>query len=54
MLFPIYITIVNSLLSPRPTWSQQPPPLIPTNPQWHNYTQAWTTGDMSKLCPDLE
>ncbi len=47
VLFPIYVTIVNSLLAPDQL-VEQPPPLIPTNPQWHNYTQAWTTGQMSK------
>ena len=47
VLFPIYITIVNSLLAPDQL-VEQPPPLFPTHPQWHNYTQAWTTGQMSK------
>ncbi len=47
VVFPIYITIVNSLLVPDQL-VQQPPPLVPTNPQWHNYTAAWTTGQMSK------
>src|SRR5271157_466961 len=45
--FPIYITIVNSLLRPEQL-VQQPPPLFPSTPQWHNYTAAWTTGQMSK------
>jgi sn-glycerol 3-phosphate transport system permease protein len=27
---------------------QQPPPLVPTNPQWHNYSAAWNGGQMSK------
>jgi sn-glycerol 3-phosphate transport system permease protein len=47
VLFPIYVTIVNSLLAPDQL-VQQPPPLIPTEPQWHNYVAAWTTGSMSK------
>ena len=47
VLFPIYVTVVNSLLKPDQL-VEQPPPLIPTSPQWHNYTQAWTTGQMSK------
>jgi len=47
VLFPIYVTIVNSLLAPDQL-VEQPPPLVPTTPQWHNYTQAWTTGQMSK------
>ena len=47
VIFPIYVTIVNSLLAPDQL-VQQPPPLVPTNPQWHNYTAAWSTGQMSK------
>jgi sn-glycerol 3-phosphate transport system permease protein len=47
LLFPVYITIVNSLLRPDQL-VQQPPPLFPTNPQWHHYATAWTTGQMSK------
>jgi sn-glycerol 3-phosphate transport system permease protein len=47
VLFPIYITIVNSLLAPDQL-VQQPPPLVPTNPQWHNYSAAWNGGQMSK------
>ena len=47
VLFPIYVTIVNSLLVPDQL-VEQPPPLIPTNPQWHDYTAAWTTGQISR------
>jgi len=47
VLFPIYVTVVNSLLAPDQL-VQQPPPLFPTNPQWHNYVAAWTSGHMSK------
>ncbi|MGO8827411.1 MAG: carbohydrate ABC transporter permease [Acidimicrobiales bacterium] len=47
VIFPIYITIVNSLLPPQQL-VQQPPPLFPSNPQWHDYNAAWTTGQMSK------
>ncbi len=47
VLFPIYVTIVNSLLVPDQL-VQQPPPLFPTSPQWHNYVAAWTSGSMSK------
>jgi sn-glycerol 3-phosphate transport system permease protein len=46
VLFPVYVTIVNSLLVPDQL-VQQPPPLVPTDPQWHNYVSAWTTGSMS-------
>ena len=47
MLFPIYVTIVNSLLAPDQL-VHQPPPLFPTNPQWGHYATAWTSGSMSK------
>ena len=47
LLFPVYITIVNSLLKPDQL-VQQPPPLFPASPQWHHYATAWTTGQMSK------
>src|SRR5271154_327953 len=47
ILFPIYVTIVNSLLAPNQL-VHQPPPLFPTNPQWHDYSAAWNGGQMSK------
>ena len=47
ILFPIYVTIVNSLLPPSDL-VHQPPPLFPTNPQWHDYGAAWNAGQMSK------
>jgi len=47
VLFPIYVTVVNSLLKPDQL-VEQPPPLFPTHPQWHNYVAAWTTAHMSK------
>src|SRR5580698_9128697 len=47
VLFPIYVTIVNSLL-PANQLVHQPPPLFPTNPQWHDYSAAWNGGQMSK------
>jgi sn-glycerol 3-phosphate transport system permease protein len=47
ILFPVYVTIVNSLLAPDQL-VHQPPPLFPTNPQWHNYSAAWNGGQMSK------
>jgi sn-glycerol 3-phosphate transport system permease protein len=47
VLFPIYVTVVNSLLVPDQL-VQQPPPLFPTHPQWHHYVTAWTTGGMGK------
>jgi sn-glycerol 3-phosphate transport system permease protein len=47
ILFPVYVTIVNSLL-PLNELVHQPPPLFPTNPQWHNYSAAWNGGQVSK------
>jgi sn-glycerol 3-phosphate transport system permease protein len=47
VLFPIYVTIVNSLL-PADQLVHQPPPLFPTNPQWHDYSAAWNGGQLSK------
>src|SRR3984957_695433 len=47
ILFPIYVTIVNSPL-PADQLVHQPPPLFPTNPQWHDYSAAWNGGQMSK------
>src|SRR3984957_4399789 len=47
ILFPIHVAIVNSLLPPSDL-VHQPPPLFPTNPQWHDYSAAWNAGQMSK------
>src|SRR5215467_8360805 len=45
VLFPIYITIVNSLLVPSQI-TAQPPKLFPSNPQWSSYSKAWNAGHM--------
>ncbi len=47
VLVPIYFTIVNSLLRPDQL-AQQPPPLYPNDPQWHNYARAWNEGQLSR------
>ncbi|HXY90888.1 MAG TPA: carbohydrate ABC transporter permease [Acidimicrobiia bacterium] len=47
VLFPIYITIVNSLLVPSAITSQ-PPKFFPTNPQWSSYSSAWDAGHMGE------
>jgi len=47
VIFPIYVTIVNSLL-PLNQLVHQPPPLFPTDPQWHDYSAAWNGGQMSQ------
>jgi sn-glycerol 3-phosphate transport system permease protein len=46
ILFPIYVTIVNSLL-PAQDITRQPPTLFPTDPQWGSYADAWNAGHMS-------
>jgi sn-glycerol 3-phosphate transport system permease protein len=46
VLFPIYITIVNSLL-PADRIAARPPTLFPTHPLFSGYSQAWTQGHLS-------
>jgi ABC-type glycerol-3-phosphate transport system permease component len=46
VLFPIYITVVNSLL-PSFQITRQPPKLFPTDPQWSSYSKAWDAGHMA-------
>jgi sn-glycerol 3-phosphate transport system permease protein len=45
VLFPIYITVVNSLLRPSEITSQ-PPKFFPSDPQWSTYRTAWDAGNM--------
>jgi sn-glycerol 3-phosphate transport system permease protein len=45
VLFPIYITVVNSLLIPSDI-ARQPPKFFPTDPQWSSYSRAWDAGNM--------
>jgi sn-glycerol 3-phosphate transport system permease protein len=47
VLFPIYITVVNSLLQPDRI-ATRPPTLFPTDPVWGGYADAWREGDVSK------
>jgi sn-glycerol 3-phosphate transport system permease protein len=46
VLFPIYVTVVNSLL-PSLDITRQPPKFFPTDPQWHAYADAWNNGHMA-------
>ena len=39
--FPIYITVVNALLTPAQI-GHRPPILFPTHPQWSAFSQAWS------------
>jgi sn-glycerol 3-phosphate transport system permease protein len=43
VLFPIYITVVNSLLRPDRI-AARPPSLFPTHPLWSSYRAAWDQG----------
>jgi sn-glycerol 3-phosphate transport system permease protein len=45
VLFPLYITVINSLL-PATQITRQPPKLFPTDPQWGSYRAAWDAGHM--------
>jgi sn-glycerol 3-phosphate transport system permease protein len=45
VLFPIYMTVVNSLLAPT-LLDRQPPLLFPLHPQWSTYTRAWSDGHL--------
>jgi sn-glycerol 3-phosphate transport system permease protein len=46
VLFPIYITVVNSLL-PADQIAARPPTLFPTHPLTNGYSKAWTQGHVS-------
>lgn len=46
VLFPIYVTVVGSLLRPEQL-TTQPPTLIPDDPQWGSYGDAWSGGHFS-------
>ncbi len=47
VLFPLYITIVNSLLRPEQI-TKQPPVFFPKDPQWQNYPDAWNGAHMAE------
>ncbi len=40
VLFPLYITVVNSLLKPEQI-AGRPPTFFPTDPVWDTYSRAW-------------
>jgi sn-glycerol 3-phosphate transport system permease protein len=46
VLFPIYMTVVNSLLKIDEI-AATPPSFFPTSPQWSNYSEAWNGGHFS-------
>jgi sn-glycerol 3-phosphate transport system permease protein len=43
--FPIYITVVNALLTPAQI-AHRPPVLFPTHPLWSAFSQAWSDADL--------
>jgi sn-glycerol 3-phosphate transport system permease protein len=45
VLFPIYVTVVDALLTPQQVVSR-PPTLFPTSPQWHTFADAFQQGDL--------
>lgn len=47
VLFPIYMTVVNSLLAPD-VIARRPPTLFPTDPTWNTYREAWTDGHLNR------
>jgi len=47
ILFPLYITVVNSLLKPDQIASR-PPQLFPSDPQWDTYSKAWEQGHLGR------
>jgi sn-glycerol 3-phosphate transport system permease protein len=47
VVFPLYITVVNSLLSPAQI-AARPPKFFPFDPQWDAYSRAWDAGHMSQ------
>jgi len=47
VIFPLYMTVVNSLLKPSQI-AARPPTFFPTDPQWSSYSEAWDGGHMSR------
>lgn len=45
VIFPIYITVVNSLLKPAQI-THKPVPLFPSHPVWDTYSRAWSNGHL--------
>jgi sn-glycerol 3-phosphate transport system permease protein len=47
VIFPLYMTVVNSLLTPRQI-AARPPTFFPTHPVWGSYSEAWEAGHMGR------
>lgn len=47
LVFPLLVTVVNSLLTAADITSK-PPSFFPFDPQWHSYSTAWSDGHMAQ------
>ena len=47
VIFPLYMTVVNSLLKPSQI-AARPPTFFPTHPVWGSYSEAWEAGHMGR------
>src|SRR4029077_5452785 len=47
VIFPLYMTVVNSLLTPEQI-AARPPTFFPTHPEWGSYSSAWSDGHMGR------
>jgi sn-glycerol 3-phosphate transport system permease protein len=47
VLFPLYMTVVNSLL-PTADLISRPVKWFPTSPEWGNYSKAWSDANLSR------
>jgi sn-glycerol 3-phosphate transport system permease protein len=47
VVLPIYMAVVNALL-PKESVISYPPKLFPFNPQWSNFSKAWTSVPLGK------
>ncbi|HEX7097134.1 MAG TPA: carbohydrate ABC transporter permease [Acidimicrobiales bacterium] len=46
VLFPVYMTVIGSLLRPEQLLSR-PPAMFPTHPTWDTYSTAWSAGHLA-------
>jgi sn-glycerol 3-phosphate transport system permease protein len=46
VLFPVYMTVIGSLLHPEQLLSR-PPTMFPTHPTWDTYSTAWSAGHLA-------
>lgn len=47
VLFPVYMTVVGSLLRPE-VIARRPPTFFPTHPVWNGYSEAWSSGHLGQ------